>query len=440
MKSTNRAPFDGRRLPGRSFLLWTAISVLLLGAVPPTLAGTMGSAIGNGGLSAAPPRVIPGIDVFLKSQFRDFAGKRIGLVTNQTGSTIALQHTADALLSLGDPLLVRLFCPEHGLRGEERASQRIEGGTDPATGLPLASLYGRDRSPSPEQLRDLDALFYDIQDIGSRSYTFISTMLLSMKAAAKAGIEFVVLDRPTAVRGNLVEGPVLEPGMESFIGAFRVPFVYGMTPGELASWANGEMKIGSNLRVIRLEGYDHSMDFRDTGLPWIPPSPHVPRPETALFYPATGCIGELGTVCEGVGYTLPFELAGREWIDPVRLARDLEKREIPGVRFRPVHFKPFYGRFAGEPCRGVQIMVSDQKAFRPFLTQIHLLAAIERSYPGRLFKTPSKSCLDMFDKAAGTKKLREMIQSGRRAAEIYTSLAGEIDEFMKTRARYLLYP
>ncbi|MBP7459889.1 MAG: DUF1343 domain-containing protein [Candidatus Delongbacteria bacterium] len=408
---------------------WYWLSIIVIGLI-------------GQGVIAASPRVTPGIDVFIRQAAQDYKGKTLGLISNPTGVTADLQSDIDVLVSLNDPKLIKLFGPEHGLRGDAYAGDRVDDMTDPVTGLPIYSLYGKNHKPTREMLQGVDVLLYDIQDIGSRGYTYIYTMALAMEAAAENGIEFVVLDRPSAMRADIVDGNILDPEFKSFIGMYPIAYVYGMTPGELAMYFNREFKLNAKLRVIKMEGYTRNMDYSETGLAWIPPSPHIPRSESAYFCAATGCMGELRTVSEGVGYTLPFELCGAEWIDGRKLASTLNQRRLPGVIFRPLVYKPYYGPFQGKNCSGVQLILTSRAEFRPFVVQIHLLQAIHQLWPDQPFLGTLENAgrKDMFEKAAGTDQIRRAILQNQSAEQIIAAYTPALNQFLETRRQYLLYP
>ena len=298
--------------------------------------------------------------------FRELQGKRVGLITNPSGVDNSLRSTIDILAAAPGVQLTALYAPEHGVRGDVHAGDHVDNTVDPATGVPVYSIYGATRKPTPEMLRDVDVLVYDIQDNGCRSFTFISTMGVAMEACAEQGKQFMVLDRPNPVGGDKIEGNLAEDSCISFVSQFPIPYLYGLTPGELARYLNGEglLKSGmkADLTVIPMKGWHRSMTFADTGMPWVLPSPHIPDPTTALLYPATGIMGELDYVSIGVGYTLPFKLAGTTWINAQKLADRLTALKIPGVEFRPIHYKPFYAIFKGENLHGVEIYVRDAAA------------------------------------------------------------------------------
>ncbi|HSW47119.1 MAG TPA: DUF1343 domain-containing protein [Phycisphaerae bacterium] len=389
------------------------------------------------------PPVQTGIDVLIADGFKELAGKSVGLITNPTGVASDLQSTIDVLHKASSVKLVALFGPEHGVRGDVFGGQKIEDSRDPATNLPVFSLYGKTRKPTPAMLKGIDVLVYDIQDIGSRSYTFISTMGTCMEAAAENGIEFVVLDRPNPLTGNKVEGRPLDLKYASFVGQYPIPYVYGMTCGELARMINGDgwLKEGVKCRltVIAMRGWERSMWFDQTRLPWVPTSPHIPRADVALFYAATGIMGELQVVSEGVGYTLPFELAGAPFItDAEAFAKELNGRGLPGVVFRPTYFRPYYiDRVKDKQCGGVQIHITDRDRAELTTIQFHVMDAVRKLYPKvKLFGNKRD---EMFDKVCGTDQVRVMFEAGRPIAEIVRFWNDGLKSFMRKREGYLIY-
>lgn len=387
--------------------------------------------------SSAFGQVQPGIAVLLEEKLDLIDGKRIGLITNPTGVTSTLTSTIDALHGVKKEKLVALFGPEHGVRGDVFAGEKIAHSTDAKTGIPIYSLYGATRQPTPEMLAGIDVLIYDIQDIGSRAYTYIYTMALSMQTAAKAGIPFIVLDRPNPLGGNLVEGPVLEEKFKSFIGLYPIPYIYGMTVGELAKYLNEEFHLGATLIVVPMRGWRRDMLFSDTGLNWVPTSPHVPHAETAFFIAATGGMGELQTISEGVGYTLPFELIGQGWIEPEKFAAALNALQLPGVRFRPLYFRPYYFALKDQQLAGVQMHLTNARAFQPMRTQLWLLATLIQLYPDQeIFATARQPS---FDRAMGTDKVRVKLLAGERPDEIIAGWQQELEAYKARRQKYLMY-
>ena len=310
------------------------------------------------------PAVKPGVEMLFEDEtnLALIKGKRVGLITNPTGVDHEFNSTIDLLAECKDCELVALFGPEHGLRGDFFGGAKIADSVDKKTGVSVYSLYGSGKTaPSQEVLKKLDVLIYDIQDIGVRPYTYISTMMASMEAAKKAGIQFMVLDRPCPMGGDVISGPVLDPNFKSFIGYWTIPYTYGLTPGELAIFFNAEEKMELGLHVVKMKGWKRGMIYSETGLPWVPPSTHICRWDTSIFCAITGGMGELHTVNEGVGYTLPFELIGSPWIDGTGLSDELNSRNLPGVRFRPISYKPAYFAFKDKQLSGVHMYITEYK-------------------------------------------------------------------------------
>lgn len=296
----------------------------------------------------------PGVEVLRDNDFKQLAGKRVGLITNPTGVDNNLKSTVDILHEAKGVELVALFGPEHGVRGNVHAGDEFGNTTDPATGVKVFSIYGKTKKPTKEMLSGIDALVYDIQDIGCRSFTFVSTLGLALDACAENDIEFVVLDRPNPLGGNRVEGCLVEDGFYSFVSQFKIPYLYGMTPGEMARYLNGERvargEKAAKLTVVPLKGWKRSMTFDKTGMPWVLPSPHIPQPATAFYYPATGILGELYYVSIGVGYTLPFQLICADWIDADKFAARMNALNLPGTKFRPMREAVLRNRQGREPA------------------------------------------------------------------------------------------
>jgi len=385
--------------------------------------------------------VKPGIDVLLEKRLDLIKGKKVGLITNQTGTTSTLKSTIDALNELPDVDLVALFGPEHGVRGDIKAGEYVPNFVDKKTGITVYSLYDKTRRPTPEMLKNIQVLVYDIQDIGARGYTYIYTMAYAMEAARDEGIQFIVLDRPNPLGGNRVEGNVLDPKFSSFIGLYPIPYLYGMTVGELAKLFNKEFNINCDLIVVPMEGWKRDMTYEDTGLFWVPTSPNIPHAETVFPYASICFIGELGTISEGVGTALPFELLGAPWMDGEKLANELNAKNLPGIYFRPTFFIPFYHPgnyyYVKKQCSGVQIHITDTKTFRPLETQAHILTAIRKLHPEQnFFDTPR---ITSFDKAAGTDELRKAVLRGDSAEEIIASWQDQLEEFKKITEKYLIY-
>lgn len=390
------------------------------------------------------PPVMTGVDVLIDEGFKPLLNKRVGLITNPTGITRELRSTIDALHSARGVKLVALFGPEHGVRGDVFAGEHIADTKDPATGLPVFSLYGKNRKPTPEMLQNIDVLVYDIQDIGVRSYTNISTMGVAMQAAAERDIEFVVLDRPNPLTGLRVEGRPLDMKFSSFVGKFPIPYIYGLTAGELARMINGEGWLGEKLKckltVVGMRDWARSMWFDETQLPWVLTSPHIPRADVAMFYAATGIMGELQVVCEGVGYTLPFELSVAPFIsDAEAFAKPLNALKLPGVHFRPIYVKPYYiDRYKGQNCAGAQIHITDRDKVDLTGIQFHVMDQVRKQHPDiDLFGVKGRA--GMFDKVCGTDQIRIMFQQKKSVEQILKYWNSDRDDFMKRRTKYMIY-
>ncbi len=385
-----------------------------------------------------------GNEVLAEQKFQVLAGKRIGLITNPSGVNRNLESTIDVLRAAPGVQLVALFGPEHGIYGDVPAGDKIESRTDPRTGLPVHSLYGATRKPTPEMLKGLDALVYDLQDTGCRSYTYISTMGVAMEACGEAGIDFIVLDRPNPLGGERIEGTLIEDEKyRSFVSQWDVPYVYGMTCGELAQMINGEgwLKKPCKLTVVPLKGWKRNMVWRDTGLPWVPTSPHVPHGESPLFQVATGMIGEIGGASTGIGYTLPFQCVAAPDVDKHKLAETLNAYKLPGVRFVPVTYKPYYFTFKDQIISGVQIYFTDPTHAPLTAINYYAMEALKKIAGRDLFDEAVKANkkFDMFDKVNGTDAMRQALQAGKSAAEIVASWKAGEEKFRQDRQKYLLY-
>lgn len=389
------------------------------------------------------PKVKLGIDQ-LKENFEFLKGKRVGLITNATGVDSRLNSTIDIIYNLPGVKLVALFGPEHGVRGDIPAGEKIESYTDQKTGLPVYSLYGKTRKPTKEMLKNIDVLIYDIQDIGARSYTYISTMGLAMEAAAENNIEFIVLDRPNPLTGEKIEGSIVRKDFISFIGQFPIPYIYGLTCGELAQMINEEGWLANgkkcNLKIIKMQSWKRSMRWEDTGLEWVPTSPHIPHYYSAQFYAATGILGELGVISEGVGYTLPFQLLGAEWIDENEIAKRLNQLNLPGIKFRPVVWRPFYGRFQGKVLRGVQIHIEDFQKCNLTSIQFLFLQELKKMYPEKnVFEMAGQDRIRSFDLATGWDEIRKVFSQNFTYHSIIKYWEKEANDFKKKASKYFLY-
>lgn len=389
-------------------------------------------------------KVQTGVEVLRQRGFDILKGKRVGLITNPTAVDASLRSTVDILAGAPGLTLTALFGPEHGVRGEFAGGDEVGTTIDRRTGVTAYSLYGRNRKPTREMLRGVDVLVYDIQDIGCRSYTYISTMGLCMEAAADARIPFIVLDRPDPLGGERIEGNIAEQGFFSFIGQFPIPYVYGLTCGELAKLLNEEKMLSGGARcsltVVPMKGWRRSMTFRQTGLPWVPTSPHIPMETTPAFYVATGVLGELGIISEGVGYTLPFRVLAAPWIGPDTLAAAMNALRLPGYLFRPITFKPFYGRMKDSTLSGVEIYITDEKSAELMPLQFRFLEVHNRLYPEKnAFALAQPSRIGAFDRAAGTDRLRKIFSTSMKYSEIQKFLAGDVERFRETARKYYLY-
>lgn len=383
-------------------------------------------------------QVKTGIEVLREGEFACLKGKRVGLVTNPTGVDKQLTSTVDILFDAPDVQLVALYGPEHGVRGDIPAGEKVENQKDAKTGLPVYSLYGKTRKPTPEMLQNVDVLVYDIQDIGCRSYTFISTLGLLMQAAAEQNKEVVVLDRPNPLGGNKVEGSGVSEGYFSFVSQFDIPYIYGLTCGELAKYLNQE--IGCQLTVIPMQGWERSMKFEDTGLPWIPTSPQIPCTAAALLYPATGIIGEMGFLNIGVGYTLPFQVMAATWVNAVQLTDALNAKNLPGIAFRPIVFKPLFGSLKGQNVQGVQIFITDYDKARLSEIQFHVIDVMHQLYPAyTLFSAETEKRNGMFDKVCGTNYIRQQFGKNYQVDDILSYWRNNEQAFKEKTAPFYLY-
>ena len=395
-------------------------------------------------------QVKTGLEVLREHGFDLLRGKRVGLVTNPSGVDRELNSTVDILFNAEGFELVALYGPEHGVRGDKYAGDKVGDETDITTGLPVHSLYGATRKPTPEMLQGLDAVVYDIQDVGVRSYTFISTLGLVMEACAEAGIEVIVLDRPNPLGGLKVEGPLVRDGWHSFIGQYSIPYIYGLTVGELALMLNGEdMNRGQRgnagpfrcrLTVVPMEGWSRDMLYSDTRLPWVLPSPNIPSCDTPQYYASAGIAGELSNYLQiGIGYTLPFQVFAAPWIDPVALKKELDSMELPGVAFRTLVYRPFSGTQAGKTVRGVQYFFTDYGKASLTEVQFRVLEALAKLYPERLpFETASS--VGAFDKVCGTDYVRKTFGRRYRFDDISEYWRGDVSAFVELSKKYWLYP
>lgn len=383
-------------------------------------------------------QVKTGVEMLREGGFECLRGKRVGLVTNPTGVDRDLKSTVDILFEADEVNLVALYGPEHGVRGDVLAGEKVSDQVDAKTGLPVHSLYGKTRKPTAEMLKGIDVIVYDIQDIGCRSYTFISTMGKVMEAAAENNIEVVVLDRPNPLGGLKVEGSGVSEDYFSFVSQFDIPYIYGLTCGELALYLNEEIKC--KLTVVPMECWERNMLWADTELPWVPTSPHIPSPEAAICYPATGIIGEMGFLNIGVGYTLPFQLMSAPWANAVALADTLNAKELPGVAFRPIVFKPLFGAMQGVSVQGVQIHITNFANARISEIQFHVIDVMSKLYPEhKLFSEETKKRNNMFDKVCGTDFIRTEFSKNYNASDILPYWRAGEEAFREKSSKFYLY-
>lgn len=380
-----------------------------------------------------------GLDRLLGEDLALLRGKRIGLITHPAAVTADLTPAVDALWAAGIELAA-LFGMEHGLSGAVADGEAVAHARDARTGLPVYSLYGATREPTAAMFADLDALVFDVQDVGARFYTFISTLYYVLRAAGRHGKPVIVLDRPNPVGGAAIEGPLVAPGLESFVGIAPIPVRHGMTIGELARYFNAEFGFGADLTVVPLQGWRRDMWFDETGRPWVPTSPAMPHLSTATVYPGT-CLIEGTNLSEGRGTALPFEQIGAPWLDEHALAAALNRLELPGVRFRPVEFMPSASKHAGELCRGVQVHVLDRRLFRPVATGLHLLVACRRQAADRFAFLPSswEGQPPHFDLLIGDPQIRPAILAGVPVAELIAAWDGVAAAWAERRQSHLLY-
>jgi uncharacterized protein YbbC (DUF1343 family) len=387
-------------------------------------------------------RVRSGLDVLASRLPALLRGRRIGLLCHQASITADLTHATAAIARLSRVRLVCLFAPEHGLAGTAQDHAWVASSRDRGTGVPIWSLYGRRLAPTEAMLRGLDALVVDLQDVGARYYTFVWTTALALRACGAAGIPVIVLDRPNPLGGLRTEGNLPDPRYASFVGFFPLPARHGMTIAELAGYLNQEHALGCDLTVVPMSGWRRAMTWRDTGLPWVAPSPNMPTPDTAAVYPG-GCLIEGTNLSEGRGTTRPFELVGAPFLDGGRLARALERRRLPGARFRAAGFEPAFHKWKGRRCGGVQVHVTDPARFKPFATYVALIAEARRQAPRHFrWRRPPyeferrKLPIDLL---CGGEGIRRAIEQGTSLARLERGWRAELARFLRARRPYLLY-
>lgn len=377
--------------------------------------------------------VVPGIEVLLTEQKTLVQGKRVGLITNHSGIDRRARHTIDLLASAPGVKLTALFAPEHGIRGMVQAGGSVVDSRDGRTGAPIYSIYGKTRRPTPAMLDDVDVLVYDIQDVGARFYTFISTMGECMEAAADKGIPFIVLDRPDPIGGVAVEGPILDTThFKSFVGAYTIPIRYGLTMGELAGFIKAGLGKDVTLSVVRMRGYKRRMWYDQTALPWVAPSPNIPSTVTAAVYPGM-CLFEGTNVSEGRGTTQPFEMIGAPWIDGQKLAQDLAALNLPGVLFRPASFTPEFSKYQGMACQGIQVHIVDRNSYQPVRVALRVLETIRKNHASQF------EWRESFDRLMGTDAVRKAMDQGTPVEQITASWKPSLAAWESSRKKFLLY-
>jgi uncharacterized protein YbbC (DUF1343 family) len=388
-------------------------------------------------------RVKVGLDVLLEKRLSLLEGKRVGIITNQTGIALTGEHIVDILLGRPGIKIASLYAPEHGIRGDLPDAMEMASYKDERTGIRVWSLYGENLKPTEEMLEEVDVLVYDIQDVGARFYTFISTMGLAMEAAAEAGMPFIVLDRPNPINGVTVEGPIIEKPYYSFVGQYPIPARYGLTPGELARMIKGEGWVEGmdrlNLQVIPMEEWQRNMWFDQTGLPWIKPSPNIPTILTATVYPGL-CMVEALNISEGRGTMRPFEQIGAPWIDGFELAEAMNEHELPGIYFKPITFKPVSlpgvatrNKYMNQQIHGLDLVITDRDELRPLQVMVYLLCTLKRLYPEEL------ELSEYLEQLIGIQSFRQSINDLRPAEEILEEWDPGIRAFKENRQKYLLY-
>jgi uncharacterized protein YbbC (DUF1343 family) len=406
------------------------VSILISAALVASVVTTAGASPGKSGED----EFKLGVDVLMEEELELVEGKNVGLVTNPTGVDQELNNIVDVLDEHPDVELTALYGPEHGIRGDAQAGDYVESYIDEQTNLPVYSLYGETRKPTEDMLEDVDVLLYDIQDVGTRFYTYIYTMAYLMEAAEENDIPVVVLDRPNPINGEAVEGPVLDPDFESFVGLYPIPLRHGMTSGELAHFFNEEFDIDADLSVVEMEGWERWMYYDDTPLHWVLQSPNMPTLDTALVYPGAALI-EGTNASEGRGTTKPFELLGAPFVNSTELAAELNALELPGVTFRAASFTPVISKHQGTLSNGVQIHIDDRDAFKPVETGLHIVQTMLELYPEEFEFLGN----NFFDNLIGNSYVREDLLNGVPADEIIAKWEDELEEFMDVRADYLLY-
>lgn len=380
-----------------------------------------------------------GLDVFMRGYTHVVKGRRVGLLTNQSGVDSKGRSTIDLLNAHPNVNLVKLFCPEHGIRGKVLAGRNVSNSRDRRTGLPIISLYGKNGyRPKPQQLADIDVLIYDIQDVGSRAYTYIWSMTEAMTACGKLGVPMIVLDRPCVYGANTVDGPMCSPTYKSLLTRFPIPRLYGMTCGEIARYFNAGYRLNCPLYVIPMSGYKRGMLYERTGLKWVAPSPNIPNLNAARCFPATGTLGVLGNVHIGIHTNLPFQIVGAPWLDARQMAADLTSYNLPGIKFAAIHFvSPRGAIFGGKAVNAVTLQVTQPGKFRPATTELVFLIYLSGRYPNHFIWTADRA--KKFDRAMGTATVRQSILRGDSFRDIVKRWRGQHAVFEKYRRAAFIY-
>jgi uncharacterized protein YbbC (DUF1343 family) len=391
-----------------------------------------------------PQKVSLGIDVLQRENFSLLAGKKIGLITNQSGVNSKLELTLDIFKKAKNFKLTSVFSPEHGLKGLIGSGQSYENEIDSSSGIKYYSLYGKTQKPTIQMLKGIDVLVYDIQDIGCRSYTYISTLGLAMEAAAENKIDFVILDRPNPLGGLRIEGNIVEDDFISFVSRYKIPYVYGLTCGELARLLNEERMLKSgvkcNLNIVMMDGWTRNMKFNDTGLIWVPSSPNIPYQETPFYLVGSGILGELVVIGIGISYTLPFQTFAAEWIDADTLASYMNKLNLPGVIFRPISYKPLYGTWEDKILNGVQIHITDFDKINLIELQFYFLQIQHELHPNEnVFALATTLRMKMFDNVLGTDNIRKNFMRRFRVSDIHDYLMKDVERFREVSKKYMMY-
>ncbi|HOI30825.1 MAG TPA: DUF1343 domain-containing protein [Melioribacteraceae bacterium] len=385
-----------------------------------------------------------GIDLLERDNFTLLENKRIALITNQTGLNSRLVSTVDLLSRAENLQLVSVYSPEHGFHGLNTAGESVEDFTDSTTGIKYYSLYGKRTKPTREMLTNIDAIVYDIQDIGCRAYTYITTLGLAMEAAAESGKEFIILDRPNPLGGLRIEGNIVEDGFTSFVSPFKIPYVYGLTCGELATLINEEGMLKDSvkckLHIVKMVGWERWMHFYDTGLIWVPSSTNVPYSSTPFYLVGSGILGELVTISIGISYTLPFQTFAAEWIDPDTLSARMNDLKLKGVRFRPIIYRTNYGIWIDKILKGVQIHITDYDKVNLMELQFYFMEVHNNLYPDKkIFDLTDSTRIKMFDKVMGTDRVRILFSRDYKVDAIKDYLRKDLTSFRNLSGKYFLY-